>query len=277
MDNVTFNEFRNPALNELAGVLITRNKEVIANVREAQKLLGKALTRRFMNGRDVDHHYAQILEECQSQREFSKRIGLSESVLSNDLRAFRALKEREIEDPQEFKKLLDSKGLPATIKVWEKLPNLLEDPTSLKKDERPKPERTLEKVQDEIQKVADESPHSEIQAESKILLDQIEDLRNHLNKYNPYKYQWDSPAYRKWCRSIGKCMITGRACSPDFHHTTPDGGSGGTGDKLPDVFGFPIDRDLHSKVEDGTVTLTKEQISNAIINTLALFVINNYE
>lgn len=275
--NTIFNEFRNPALNELAGTLITRNKEVLEKVREARKYLSSALTRRYLNGRDIDYHYPAIMEECQTQREFAQRIGLSESVISNDLRAFKALKKHGIETPQEFKKHMNKIGVSLTVRNWEKLPDLLANPNSVKEDQRPQPEKDLERAVDKIQRVANESPHSDIQAEAKIAIEQAQDLQKHLNQYNPYKYQWDVPAYRKWCRDIGMCMITKKACTTEFHHTDPKGGSGGTGDKLPDVFGFPVDIDLHRRIENESEVLTESQISNAIIETLSLFVMTHYE
>ena len=272
-----FNEFKSDQLNQLAGALITRNKDALAELREAQELLTKALLRHFLNGKDVHENYYLILEECSTQREFANRIGLSESVLSNDLRAYRALEERGVTTPEGFKALLDKKGLTPSVKMWEKLPTLLEDPSSLERDNRPKPERDLERTQSELQRIANESPHTEIEAEAKTQLAQLEDLKAHLDKYDPYKYQWDSPAYRKWCRDIGMCMITKKACATEFHHTNPKGGSGGEGTKLPDCFGFAINPKLHREVEDGTVTLTTEQITNAIIQTMALFIMNTYE
>jgi len=277
----TFNGFNSSELNSLAATLIQRNKKIRSNLRQAQDLVSDALLRRYENGKDVYDHYDQIIEEVGSQREFASRIGITENMLSNDLRAFRHVKEEyDVDTLQGFTDLLDDKGIPLTVKMWEKLPSLLDNPNLAQKDRRPSDEKRMEEINGELNEIVQRNEgqgHNSIIEEARQLRQQIKDAKQHINKLDPYTYDWESPSYRKFCRELGMCMLTKEPCKTEFHHTDQFGSSGGEGTKLPDAFGIPINIELHRKIEDGKYHPTEMELATALIETLTIFIMNHYE
>ena len=278
---ITFNGFKSSALNSLAATLIQRTKKIPSNIREAQDLVSKALLRRYENGKDVYDHYDQIIEEVGSQREFASRIGITENMLSNDLRAFRHVKEEYgVDTLKGFTDLLDDKGIPLTVKMWEKLPSLLDNPDLAQKDRLPNDVQKVQNMDSELDEIVQRNEgqgHNAIIEEARQLKQRISDAKQHINKLNPYSYDWESPFYRKFCRELGMCMLTKEPCKTEFHHTDQFGSSGGEGTKLPDAFGIPINIELHRKIEDGKYHPTEMELATALIETLTIFIMNHYE
>src|SRR5690625_4287426 len=87
-----------------------------------------------------------------SQRKFGEHIGVSESMLSNDKRAYEALLERGVDTPEKMFEVLSKKGLKAGIYEWERLPSLLVDPDAFK-DRRPYAEKRLAKLATEVEDI----------------------------------------------------------------------------------------------------------------------------
>lgn len=276
-----FNEFKSSELNELAGTLITRNKDALAELREAQELLTKALLRHFLNGKDVHENYYLILEECSTQREFANRIGLSESVLSNDLRAYRALEERGVETPKQFRELLDRKGIQPTVSNWEKLPTLLEDPTQNKRDTRPKDEKRLEQIYQELDEIKSRNVTDTVNYEAEAMQQEIVDVTKEILKQDPRNLEWENDRYLDYIRSYGYDILTGEPLPDDLpahpHHVDPFTGAagGGTGNKLPDCFTVPLHPDNHRDIHDGKGDYTPEDYQKALITVLTNFIIKH--
>lgn len=271
-----FNEFKSSALNELAGTLITRNKDALVELREAQELLTKALLRHFLNGKDVHENYYLILEECSTQREFANRIGLSESVLSNDLRAYRALEERGVETPKQFRELLDRKGIQPTVSNWEKLPTLLEDPTAHVKDKRDRDEKSLEYYHGEIEKIKqrNEGANPEVAERAEDVLKYTQDVKKHVEAQDVYKSGWRNRDYLDFVKSIGFDYITWQPSEQlDPHHTLPSGTSSGPYGKVADVFTIPVSRKTHDQIQGKKLNQNEQlEVAEALIRTMALFI-----
>lgn len=275
---ITFNGFKSSALNSLAATLIQRNKKIQSNIRQAQDLVSKALLRRYENGKDVYDHYDQIIEEVGSQREFASRIGITENMLSNDLRAFRHVKEEYgVDTLKGFTDLLDDKGIPLTVKMWEKLPSLLDNP-DLAVDKRPKPERKLEDLHSQADEIRSQSEGANpaVFEKAQETLKYIEDVTNYLNAQDVYKSGWRSRKYLDFVKSIGWDYITGESSEHlDPHHTLPNGKSLGPHGKVSDVFSIPVKRSTHTQIEQGQRNPSQLEIAEALIRTMALFIITH--
>ena len=277
---IAFNGFESRELNTLASTLIQRNKKIRSNLRQAQDLVSDALLRRYENGKDVYDHYDRIMEEVGSQREFANRIGITESMLSNDLRAFRHAKEEYgVESLQDFTKLLSDKGIPLTVKMWEKLPSVLDQP-KLATDKRPKPERKLEDLHSQAEEIRsqNEGANPAVFEKAEETLKYIEDITNYLNAQDTYKSGWRSRKYLDFVKSIGWDYITGDSSEQlDPHHTLPDGTSLGPHGKVADVFTIPVQRSTHTQIEQGQLKPSRLEIAEALIRTMSLFIITHLE
>jgi hypothetical protein len=271
--------FPDQKLNDATTELITLYKGFSTHLDNANKELRSAIIKRFTAGQFVYEIYDLIIDVCQTQRNYCEITGIPEAVLSNDLRAYRELKEKYgVDTPEEFLKLLQSKNLKPQVYVWERLPAMLNEPESVQRDQRPKDEKRLEDIDSELKEIVSRNTgqgNNAVLEEARHLIEHLEQAKQHIDKTDPYRYKWRSEAYKKWCRDLGICMLTKEACTTEFHHTDQFGGSGGEGTKLPDVFGIPISATVHYKIEQGDYKVTETQLATALIETMALFIMSN--
>jgi len=278
--DIVFTHFGNPEVNRIAANIISRSNVAIEKYKQAEKNLYTAILNRFENGKDFVDNEEIILDECQTQRAFAETIGITENMLSNDIRAYRALEIEGVTHVDDVIPYLQQKKIRPVTSSWEKLPRLLSDPYGETKDQRPRDEKMLENMQKQIMDIVSRNEsinHNELVTEAIHTGRMIDDAKQHLSKLDPLSYDWRSEGYKAWCRNLGICMITKKPCHPEFHHTNLTGGSGGMGEKLPDVFGFPVDPIVHSKIENGQYKITREEIADALVTTLTLFIMTHYE
>lgn len=271
--------FSNPTLNRLGEELIINYKGFHSEQNIAKEHLGKAIVRRFLSGKLLFEYHDLIIEEMGSQRKFGEHIGVSESMLSNDKRAYEALLERGVDTPEKMFELLNKKGLKAGIYEWERLPSLLVDPDAFK-DRRAYAEKRLEKLATEVEdiiKSAESANNNHIAELARDTMSRIGETKEHLDKMDPLSYQWESLKYRNWAKSLGWDFIKDEpAENLEFHHTDMMGGSGGSGKKLPDVFGLPVSLPTHRAIESGAYRPTPIQIASGLIKLLTLFIITHW-
>lgn len=274
MGNIVFNRFQNPKLNEIAAAIISRTDKIISDYREAEKRLTYAIQGRWMNGRDFVENEEAILAECKYQKNFAEAIGITEQMLSNDVRAYRALKAEGVTDVEQLIPKLKEKNVAPTTYSWERLPSLLNNPLATTRDQRPRDERRLEAIAAELREIQarNETENKNLIAPVKQLRDQVEDLREYIVRDDPFRSEWKSEKYLQFVRSIGRCSLTDKPCKVEPHHTNLDGGSGGVGRKLPDYMTIPVSPELHDKIESGIYVPSKEEIAYALIKTMALFI-----
>lgn len=273
--------FQNPKLNELGASLIEQYKGFHGDLNEAKKYLNSAIVRRFTSGKLLSTHHEEILEECGSQRAFGEKIGVTESMLSNDKRAFEALAEQGADTPEKMLNLLKNKGIEAKIFSWERLPKLLNDPDAYREpDRRAKDEKRLEDLEQEAKEIRQRNESANNNHIAKLASDslkEIGELKDHLKKLDPFSYEWKNRAYIDWAKSLGWDFINDEpAENLEFHHTDMRGGSGKDGTKLPDVFGLPTTISCHKAIEEGKYKPSSTQLASGLIKLMSLFILTHW-
>lgn len=274
--------FKNPLLNDIGGQLIEAYQSFHGHQSEAKKLLKKAIVRRFLAGQIVSTHIDQILEECGTQRAFGEKIGITDAMLSNDKRAYEALAERGITDPESMLVYLAEKQIKSGVYEWERLPKMLNEPESYREpDRRKSDERRLEEMHQESQDIRQRNESSSNNHIAKLASDSIKEIgeiKDHIKKLDPMSYEWSSIQYRNWAKGLGWDFIMDEpAENLEFHHTDAKGASGGLGKKLPDVFGLPVSLNVHRQIEEGKYEPRPMQIASGLIKLMALFILNHYK
>lgn len=271
-------EFTNPKLNEVGAQIISLSKSAVQHLQNAKQQFSLAIIDRWNRGRLIDENYEDIMDECGTQREFSERIGLSESMVSNDLRAYVAAKNEGAETQEEFINLLEERGIKKSTRMWEKLPKLLNDPDSQThtKDQRQKDEKRLEDLHAEIEeiKARNEGANPQIAERAEDTLRYTQGVKQHIEAQDIFKSGWRSRDYLDFVKSIGFDYLTMEPCNnPDPHHTLIDGRSQGPYGKVADVFTFPISRQHHNEIQGKSLTIKEQlEVSEALIRTMALFI-----
>lgn len=102
MSNAVVIAFQNPLLNDIGATLIEQYKGFHGDQNEAKKYLRSSIVKRFLSGKIISENIDAILEESGSQRAFGEKLGLTESVISNDKRAYEALAERGVTEPDQM-------------------------------------------------------------------------------------------------------------------------------------------------------------------------------
>jgi transcriptional regulator with XRE-family HTH domain len=284
MDKIQISVFKDQNLNGLAVRLIQRNKKASDDLYEAQKLYKSALIRHWENGKDVHENYDAIIAECDTQKSFAEKIGITPSQLSNDLRAYKALLEEGVETAKDVKRTLHEKGIKATVSNWERLPRLLNNPEENRVEKRhertQKDEKRLQELYDEVEEIQNrQESNPNIKEEATYVKDHIVRLTGELLKKDPTNLQWESDAYLEFVRGYGMDIMTGESVSPDArlepHHVNPFTGhaGGGMAGKVPDCFTVPVTKKTHRQIHDGDLHFTKEEWLEAIITVMSKFII----
>lgn len=277
---ITF--FENPTLNEIGAEIIDLYRGYQDDVALIKQKMGSAIERRFKVGKFLSENMEAILEECGSQRMFGEKLGYSEATISNDKRAFETLRDQGVTEVDQLVPFLRGKDVPATTYSWERMTKLLNEPqTENQRDQRPRDEKRLEDLSEELRQIRDRNQsgnNNHVAQLADELIEEYQDTKVHLDKMMPETYQWDSPKYRQWARSLGWDFIMDEPCEvTEFHHTDVLGGSGGEGKKLPDVYGLPVSPKLHRQIEEGSYRPTPMQIASGLIKLHSLFILNNFK
>lgn len=251
------------------------------DVKAMNKYAKSAMQRRWEMGKVLYDNEELIVERLGSQKAFAEKLGSSEGTLSNNKRGYANLLEHGCTTWEEVMELLEKKELPANTYTFERMGKLLNDPTATDKikDQRPKDEKRLEQITKEVEEIVqrnETSNHNTFELGKQVLKDVLE-VGVHIGKVDPYKSTWRSKNYLEFVRNLGMDFIT---MTPedavDPHHTLQTQEQR-MGSKVADVFTIPVSRDIHMMIENGTVELTQEEISDALIRTMALFIIHNFK
>lgn len=270
--------FEDQKSNDIAYKLLDLDSAYQDNLIEAHNLVVSAFQKRWESGRIMYENETYIKDTHGSQGNFAKAIGMSEGVLSNNKRAYKALLEHGCKDWKAVQKLLQDKSLDASVRNFERLPALLNAPEGSvlnQKDQRPKDEKRLEEIYSEAEEILERNngKNSYVAEKALELAERVEDISNLINLQDPYKSVWQNRKYLDWVKSMGVDMLTGFTCeSPDPHHTLPNGGSGGFGKKVADTFVIPVSRETHELIESGSWTPEPIEVAEALIKTLSLFI-----
>lgn len=274
----TFNDHR---LNEIGGDLIDLYRKAADDVQVAHNKLKSAIERRWLAGKCVSENIDIIIDECGSQRAFGERIGITEATISNDKRGYEALKAEGVETLEQLIPFLKQKNIQPNTFSWERMPKLLNEPDAFReKDQRPKDERRLEELYGEIEdiKVRNEGANPIVTELAEDTMKYLNDVVNYVSAQDVFKSTWRNRYYLDFVKQIGWDYITGKQAEVlDPHHTLPDGSSRSPKGKVADVFTIPVNRATHTKIEEHTLKPSVEEIQDALIRTMALFITTHME
>lgn len=276
---ITF--FENPTLNQIGAEIIDLYRGYQDDVALIKQKMGSAIERRFKVGKYLSENMEVILEECGSQRMFGEKLGYSEATISNDKRAFETLRDQGVTEVDQLVPFLRGKDVPATTYSWERMTKLLNEPqTERQRDQRPRDEKRLESLYDEVEEIRarNESSNPHLAELASDNLKYIDDVKEYIERQNPYFSGWRSRKYLDFVKSIGFDYITGNQEEfLDPHHTLPNGKSLGKHGKVADVFTIPVSRHTHEQIESGMLVPSKLEIAEALVKTMALFITSHYE
>jgi hypothetical protein len=236
----------------------------------------QAFKNRYLIGQLLYDNEDTILEDFKTWKAFSEHYGLSPSVVSNNLRAYRFLFNEGLLSWDSVEKELRRRKIDLKVNNFEKLETLFLGHGT---PERPKDEKRLENLYAEVQDIIsrnESATHNEVKELAIDLGEQIVQAKDHIVKLEAHRRHWHNDKYLEWVRSLGYDAITGRSsdkCEP--HHTYIHGEQGGIQDKLPDCLTIPLSPDMHRQIESGVYKPTESQISKALINTMSLFIITH--
>lgn len=260
------NLFETESLNVLAQDIFTLDNQYQMYLQRAEENIHSAFKTRWLYGKKISENYDTIIEECGTQKEFAKRIRKTEAVVSNNKRAYENLKEYGCKNFEDVIELLDNKQIRPTVTNFEKIGALLNDPDAgtEQKEQIPKDRKRLEQIMAEIQDILkrnEPASFPEIRADAEELLEDTEDIINYLREFDPKHVPFKSEKYLEFVRSFGYDVITmepTERCHP--HHADPDGGTGGTGGKLPDYYAIPVSETTHMLIHGGILNPSVEEI-----------------
>jgi hypothetical protein len=271
--------FEDQTLNDIALEIIQLDTQMNLDLEVAYTKMTNAFERRWSMGKLLSENEDYILAICTTWNEFADKFGYSTSVLSNNRRGYQSLLEAGCKTFKDVETLLIKKQINPTVRNFEKIGSLLTTGEPIK-DVRPKDEQRLQRLFSEVQEIIDrnETANHNVVERALELKDRIEQSVDHINKLDARKNVWKSKKYLQWVKTLGYDALTGLPCdTPDPHHTDIRGGSGGFGAKLPDMFTIPVSRDTHEMLENGMWEPTEVEIAEALINTMALFIMTHYD
>lgn len=281
MANITLELFEDEKLNTIGNELIVLDKEYIQYIDKAEKNLYNAFETRWRYGKLISENNDYIKEICGSQKEFGNRIGKSEGVISNNKRAYEDLLKEGAETWDEVLELLDKKSIKPTIRNFEKIGNLLNEPKkdTNQKEQISKDRERLERIYEEANEIlqrVEPANKPDLKEDAFNLIDDIDDIITYLDGFDPKKTKWEKKVYLDHIRNFGRDLITFEPCKKcDAHHTDEHGGSGGEGKKLPDYYAIPVSRTTHMALESGLLVPTKEDILTAQFIAMSSFLTLN--
>jgi len=270
--------FASDRLNEIGTKLIRLDELLITELENAEKSLYSAFKTRWEYGKLISENYDHIVEECGTQKAFAETIGKSEATISNNKRGYENLLEQGAETWDDVKSILRERGIKPTVQNFEKIGRLLNDPDpdTDERDQRSKDEQRLLRLREEAEEILrrnEPQSHPEVHAEAVDALEDIEEVQAYLESFDPLKRKWKSEKYLNFVRAYGRDLITGKPCERcDPHHTTPTGGAGGMGEKLPDYYAIPVARSTHMALESGLLKVKPEDILNAQFECLSAYI-----
>jgi len=270
------NLFSSDDLNEIGTKIIELDNLYVEHLEEAESRMYSAFQTRWEYGKLISENYDLIKEECGSQKAFADTIGKSEATISNNKRGYEALLSEGADTWEKVKEHLQNKNIKPTVKNFEKIGNLLNAPDEDRDEEEQKSrdEQRLLKLRDEIEEIyqRNERDNPIVSEEAKEAMEDVDEIRDYIASFDPEKKKWNNEKYLDFLRKYGKDVITGKPeehCDP--HHTTPTGGSGGEGEKLPDYYAIPVSRTTHIALESGLLKVTPEDILKAQFECLTAY------
>ena len=270
--------FKSEVLNDLALRLIRLDDEYATSIEKAENSLYNAFKTRWLFGKYIHEYYDFIIAECGSQKAFAERMRKSEGVISNNKRGYEALLKEGVTTWEEVVNLLKENNIKPHSRNFEKIGNLLNEPKKDTKqlDQKEKDQKRLEQLRAEAEEIyqrneAGTSPH--IAKEAIEYIDDIDDIKQYVESFDPEKVKWKSEYYLDFVRNFGYDLVTGEPCERcDPHHTDKNGGSGGEGMKLPDYYCIPVSRTTHQALESGMLVLTPEEILEMQFKVMSTFI-----
>lgn len=281
MSNVVLKLFDDPKLNEIGLELIELDEQYSQHIADAKESLYSAFRTRWLYGKIMSENIDLIENECGTQKDFAKQIGKSPAVVSNNKRGYENLLDEGCTTWEEVLELLKFKSIKPTVRNFEKIGTLLNEPSedTSTKEQIDKDRKRLEELRGEAEEILrrlEPAEKPDLLEDAFEFVEDIEDIQNYVDSFNPERTGWKSEKYLNFVRNFGFDVITGEPCDKcDPHHTTPTGGSGVTGDKLPDYYAIPVSRKTHNQLESGTLELSPEVLLQAQFRTLTIFLTLN--
>lgn len=268
--------FNDATLDDVANRIIELDTQHNLALVRAHNEIQSAFQRRWEIGRLVNENYDTIIAKCKSQKAFAEGFGYSESVISNNLRAYRSLSDIGCTTWPAVLRELEKRQVNPTVQNFERLPALLAGKMPVK-DARPYDERRLEQINEEIETILkrnESANRNEVVILAQDMAERLEQVKSHITKLDPTKYVWKNDKYLEFIRRLGYDCVTGAPCDrPDPHHTLPNGRSS-MGGKVADVWTIPVSRETHEMIESGLINLTPDEIKDALLQCMALFIMN---
>lgn len=280
-EEVVLKLFDKPKLNEIGLELIELDEQYSQHLEDAKESLYSAFKTRWLYGKIISENVDIIEEECGTQKAFAKTIGKSPGVVSNNKRGYENLRDEGCEEWDDVIELLKFKSIKPTVRNFEKIGTLLNEPSGEEetKDRIDKDRKRLEEIRGEAEEILRRLEPGEKPAvleDAFEFVEDIEDIQEYVESFYPEKTGWRSEKYLNFLRNFGFDVITGDSCDKcDPHHVSPSGGSGPTGDKLPDYYAIPVSRDTHTKLESGEWQASEEVILKAQFRALTAFLTLN--
>jgi hypothetical protein len=279
MSNIIGQFFDDTKLNEIANEIIELDAKINLSLEQAYQNMTSAFERRWVMGKLLYDNQEYIITKCDTWTKFADSFGQPIAVLSNNKRGYENLLNAGCDTFDKVVKLLTEKQITPTVRNFEKIGTLLNEPLENRKLQRPRDEERLIKLNSEIEEIIqrNESANHNVVEKALELKERSTQAISHITKTDARKLQWQSRKYMDWVKKLGYDAFTGLPCpAPDPHHTDINGGSGGFGSKLPDCFTVPVSRETHEMLESGFWEPDKLEIADALINTMALFIITHY-
>lgn len=269
--------FTDDRLNSIGMELISLEESTTRDVIAAMNKMKSAFINRWKSGKIIYENYDYIIEKCLSQKNFADKVGMSEGVVSNNLRGYKSLLDRGCVTESDVLRLLDEKNIKPTVRHFEKIDTLL----SMESLPAPvsQPERDINRlmeISDELSTIVNRSKsHSadEVSIEAEELLEYTKQTIDFINSTNYFEWNWKSEKYLNFIRYFGRDLITQhRETRVDPHHTLPNGVSSRQGRKISDVFTIPVSRDTHQAIESGHLRPTQDQIKDILIECMSKYI-----
>lgn len=272
------NLFETESLNVLAQDIFTLDNQYQMFMKRAEESIHSAFKTRWLYGKKISENYDTIIKECGTQKEFAKRIKKSEAVVSNNKRAYENLLEFGCETFEDVVEVLEKREIRPTVTNFEKIGTLLNEPEkdTEQKEQVPKDRKRLEQIMAELNDIVKRNePGSfpDIREDAEELIEDTEQIIEYIENFRPKTTKFSSEKYLEFVRSFGYDTITLEPCERCHpHHADPDGGTGGTGDKLPDYYAIPVSESVHKMIHLGILEPTAEEILRAQFWVMSAFI-----
>lgn len=242
-------------------------------MQNAERNLFSAFKTRWEYGKAIFDNYDLIINEFGSQKRFAEYIGHSEAVVSNNKRGYENLLKENCNDWYSVESLLKEKSIRPTIRNFEKIGTLLNEPTSdtKPKDQIPKDRRRLEELMEEVRDIIkrNESGNNiELAEDATEFLEDIEDIQNYLNIFDVFKHNFTSEKYLNYIRNYGFDIVTGEPCERcDPHHV-----GNNSNKRNADLLTIPVSRKTHNLLHLGVIEMTEREVNKYLIQVMSNFI-----